>query len=221
MGKGKTGVWTAIFSAELGRPEIRWAAPASIDGPFAPQRFPLRRGSLTTRRISFAAQAALFTALAATVSIAALADKGGRGHSRGVPNVNLGVAELHRARAGVGPFVPSAVSGTARLTPSSGLLPPGHLETPGLRLGRGHSAGSPPGLTATPGVVSPPGIMETPQPGDGFGLRHSGNKLRPGPADGLKVPEAESARILSSGDAPASGQPGSGEAFPRLLPTCR
>ncbi len=222
MDKGKTGVCKAIFSAGVDRLESRWATPSSVGGPSAPQQLQLRRGLRSTaQHLFFAALAVLVAALLVTGSTVALADRGGRGQPGGVPNPNLGVSELHRARSGVGAFAPSAVLGAARLTPSNGLPPPGHLSTPGLGLGRGQSAGSPPGLTGTTGVLPPRYGIEMPQPGNGFALGNGGDALAPGVMGAPRAPEAETARIPSATDALGNEQPRGGEALPRRIPTCR
>jgi hypothetical protein len=221
MEKGKTGVWTAIFSAELDLAGTRWAAPVSIGGSSPPRRLRLRRSVLTANRRPFVAQAALLAALVAAGSTAALAEKGGRGHHQGIPNVNLGLGQFRSAGAGVGPFVPSALPGAAGLTSSHGLLPPGRLDMPGLHLGRGHSAGSPPGYMGTPGVLPPQSAVGLSQPDNGLAPGESDDELRPGTADLPMVQEAAAARIVSAMDASANEQTGSGESRARRLPTCR
>ncbi len=222
MDRGKTDVCKAIFSAGLDRLECRWAASSSVGGPSAPQRLPPSRGLRSgAQHLSFAARAVLVAGLLVTGSTAALADNGGRGHPGGVASPNLGVSELHRAGAGVGAFAPSAVPGAAWLTPSDALPPPGHLSAPGSRLGRGHSAGSPPGLTGTNGVLPPRNDVEMPRPGNGFALGNGGATLAPGAMGASRVPQAETARTPSATHARGNEQPGGGEALPRRIPTCR
>lgn len=168
----------------------------------------------------FLAQETLLAVLVAIGSTAALADKGGRGHHRGIPNMNLGVAELHRAGAGVGPFVLSTVPGAAALTPSHGLRPPGRLDTPGLRLGHGHSTGSPPGLTGTQNVLPPQGATESAQPGNGLALGHSDDKPGGKKADVPSISEAEAARIATTGGSDSDPSTSSASSS-RQIPTCR
>ena len=220
MQKGKTSVWTAIFGAELDSPDTGWVASVSSDASSPPRRLPLRRNLLTVRK-PFVARAALFAALVATGSTPVLAGKGGRGAQQGVPDVNLGLGQLQRATAGVGPIVAPAVSGAAGLTPAQGLSPPGRLDTPGLRLGQGHSAGSQPGLTGSPALLSPRGAVESLNSGNGLAVERSDGQTPTSKASLTMVPETEAAQITSTTGASADEQVSRAEPLPRQLPTCR
>jgi hypothetical protein len=70
-GKGKSGVWTAIFRAELDRLHSRSVDLLSTDQLSPPRRFPLRRSVLTAHRNPALARAARLAALGATGSTAA------------------------------------------------------------------------------------------------------------------------------------------------------
>ena len=174
---------------------------------------------------------ALVTALAATVSTSALAEKGGRGRHLGVPDVNLGLSKFHKGGAGAGPFVPAsgihvapglvggpvgnggipgaAAPGASGLTPSHGLTPPGHLATPGLRLG--HTNGA---MPATPDPV---------QPGNGNGLAvgHRDDDVS-AVAKGVKQgPVSASDRVAATSQVADRAVSQGNGAMPRHLPTCR
>lgn len=166
---------------------------------------------------------ALFTlvaALAAAASTPALADKGGRGLHLGMPNTNLGLSKFHRAGVGAGPFVPAPGlqvapglmrgplgNGGVPSAGAHGLTPPGHLATPGLRLGH------------TNGVL--PTVPDPNEPGNGLALGN-GNDFGNGNVQGAaQGPVAATDRIAAP--SPVDGRntsPGS-EAMPRQLPTCR
>lgn len=219
MEKGKKCLWRASFAAEVDRQDGHRVPFVSAKRSSRSRQVPLRRTSVSARRPPFLAKAVLLAALAATGSPAALAEQGGRAHNQAIPNVNLGVTELQRA--GAAPFVPSAAPRAAQLTPSNGLPPPGHLDTPGLRLGVGRSAGSPPGSIGTPGALPSQNAMPSQQPGNGLAVGKSGEQPRPGTADVFRGPEAEAGRTGSGADTSASEQTGSGESLPRQLPTCR
>ena len=153
---------------------------------------------------------ALVTTLVATVSTSALAEKGGRGRHLGVPDVNLGLSKLHGAGAGAGPFVPApAIHMAPGLVRGQGMTPPGHLATPGLRLG--HSNGA---MPAAPVSV---------QPGNGNGLAvgHRENVVD-GAAQGTKQGAlSASDQIAATSDAADRGVSQGNGAMPRQLPTCR
>jgi len=221
MEKGKSSVWRAIFRVELDAAYAGWVAPASFDAESPSSRLPLRGNLPAARRKPFVARAALFAALVATGSTTALAEKGGRGRQQRIPDVNLGLPELQRPTAGVGPFVPSAVSGAAGLTPAQGLLPPGQLDTPGLRLGSGNSAGSPPGLTGTPGLLSSPGAVQSLQPGNGLAVGKNDDKTPSSKGNLSLGPETAAGRTASTTGASAAEQGRSAESLLRQLPTCR
>lgn len=177
------------------------------------------------------ASATLIAALAATGSTAALADKGGRGRHLGVPNVSLGLSKFHRFGAGAGPFVPSpklhvapglmrqplgsigvpgaSAPGASGLTPSHGATPPGHLATPGLRLGSGYSAGA------------LPTEQDSDPPGDGLALGpHNESGKRKAQAFSQKSVAATD-RIAATTDGSNQESSQSRESTPRQLPTCR
>ena len=153
------------------------------------------------RRRNWTALFALATALTATVSIPALAEKGGRGRQLGVPDVNLGLSEFNRTGAGAAP-------GASGLTPASGMTPPGQLATPGLRLGNGNAKDT------TPTALDP---VQPGNNGNGLALGHledNGN----GSAQGR---DAVTGRIATTPNAPDGGaSQGSGPKL-RQLPTCR
>lgn len=208
MEKEKHGIRTAILATEIAR-AVERSSSAGGSGDFAYRK----RGSsfgVAKRQKRAIASAALIAALATTGSTAVLADKGGRGSHLGVPNVNLGLPDLHKAGAGAAPFVPSPKLQVAPgLTLSPGATPPGHLATPGLGLGRGHGAGA---LPTEPVSV---------QPGNGLALGHD-NGLGKGHAQGTaRGPTVGRGRIATTTDG-ASQDPSQGsEAMPRQLPTCR
>jgi hypothetical protein len=241
MGKGKSGVWTAIFCAEPIRSPKKSTASISIGEVFPPRPFGLRRNALTAQHKPVVAQAALLAALVAAGSSPALADKGGRGHHRGIPNVNLGLSQFHKAGAGVGPFVPlpvvnsapglkhgsavigtgAPVSGAAGFTPSHGRPPPGRLDSPGLRLGSGHSTGSPPALKGMPDIVPPESALKSTQPGNGLALGHDDDKPKGQAVHTPSVADVATARIAAATEGPA-GEPAQGSGpVPRQLPSCR
>lgn len=222
MKKGKSDIWTAIFSAEVRRPREKFAASASANESSSLRRLRLRRSVATGYRTALAAQAALFAALVAIGPGEALAGKNGHGHHpyHGIPNGNLRLAQFERAGAGVGLFAPS-VSGASALTPANGLRPPGQPGLPGLRLGHQRLSGPPPVLNGTPGVVLPDSVAAPPQPGNGLAAGQGGSKPS-GNSTGASSPsDAAMARIADRTYESAAEHGENGQALPRKLPTCR
>lgn len=164
--------------------------------------------------------ALLGSALATAGLPPALAQNGGRGYQHGVPGVNLGVAGAQPGKAGVFvPAPPPAASNAAGLTPSRGMVPPGHLDTPGLRLGPAHSARTPPGVPATVNVGPPRSGAGLLQPGEG--LAHGSSNG----TSGLGAATSPSAEIVahpvaSAPDGFASEHSGGSEPLPRRIPVC-
>ena len=164
--------------------------------------------------------ALLSSALATAGLPPALAQNGGRGYQHGVPDVNLGVAGAQPGRAGVFvPGSPPAGSSAAGLTRSSGMLPPGHFDTPGLRLGPAHSAGTPPGAPATVNIGPPRSGGGLLQPGEG--LAHGSRNG----TSGLGAATSPNAEIVAQPLAPtpdgfASEHSGGSEPSPRRIPVC-
>ena len=149
----------------------------------------------------------------------AIAQNGGPGHQRGVPDVNLGVGGVQGAKAGVFvPAVPPATSGAAGLPPSGGMLPPGYRDAPGLRLGPGHSVGTPLGVPATPGVRPPHSATGLLQPAEGVAR---GNGKGASGFGAAASPEAEIAPpVASAPDGFVSENSGGSESLPRQIPVC-
>jgi hypothetical protein len=229
MEKEKSGIGTAIFATEVAFAGDLWPAARRSAGPASSNR----RSSLgvAKRQARTIASAALIAALAATGSTVVLADKGGRGRHLGVPNVNLGLPHLHKAGAGAGPFVPSpklqvapglmrgpfgnigvpgaVAPGASALTPPHGAMPPGHLATPGLRLGHGHSNG------ATPTV------QDSVPAGNGLALGHGNDTGKTKAQELAQGRTAAMDRIAATADGSNQDPPQSRETMPRQLPTCR
>jgi len=225
MGKQKTTVWSALFAAE----EVKWQIDRSP--AIAPNYVSRSRRGRVDRCRSVIASAALAAALAATASGSVLADKGGRPHQVGAPDVNLGLARFQNLGAGVEPLVPQAalnaapglvrapvvgagaaaspVPSASALTPASGLPPPGQLATPGLRLGQP--------LSGTPSAT-------------GNGSSPSDNGLAPGKAVGGTSNQTGTSSSASNAAAPqtvaaANASDGASalenETSIRRIPVCR
>lgn len=176
-------------------------------------------------------RALLVALLFATGSISALADKGGRPAQANVPDVNLGLGGIQNMGKGVGPLVPSGTlnvapglmrepltgsgfpgaqaPGASALTPANGLTPPGHLDTPGLGLGRAKGSGlSPATEPSVPG-------------GNGFALGRNEDSANDGARGPANSTNAATARSAAPAEGSESDTPQSNETPQRAIPICR
>ena len=177
------------------------------------------------------ARAVLVALLVATGSISAFADKGGPPAQANVPDVNLGLGRIQNMGKGVGPLVPSGTlnvapglmrepltgsgfpgaqaPGASALTPANGLSPPGHLDTPGLGLGRAKDIGLSPAIEP-----SVPG-------GNGLSLRRDEVPANDGAPGLTKSTSAVTARGAAPAEGSESGTSQSNETPQRAIPICR
>lgn len=141
MKKDKSTMRPTIQAFELNRRGFASGTTEADYGPSSRARYARRGPGL--------AIAILVAALGAFAASPVLAGKGGNPKVPNVPDVNLGLQRVQEMGVGVGPY-----RGASTLTPAAGNVPPGHLPTPGLGLGRNGSIGTQP-LTPGSGPSGP------------------------------------------------------------------
>ena len=226
MGKDKSAFWNAQCEPDsaqsCGAPLGKTHVDESSVG-----------GQRSARWILVVAGAVVVASLVVAGPVPAFADKGGRSPRAGVPDVDLGLSRIQNMGQGAGPFVPSGsinvapglmrgpatghgisgadAPGASALTPANGLTPPGHLDTPGLGLGRSTSTGlSPATAPSVPG-------------GQGLGLGRGKGPDRDGPGSLSNPNPSNAAAARLAADPEPSQQDASQNdgSLKRPIPICR
>jgi len=190
-------MWRCIRAVELKR-------RAAVSTPFEESH---RSSSPSRTALDWFAIAKAISVAALTIiaSGPAMAGKGGIPNAPNVPNVNLGLEKKQGLGVGVQPL-----RGASALTPAGGSLPPGHLSTPGLGLGRNGTIGTQP---LTPGFTPP-----------GRGLVPSSPVPNSGPtATPLSSSDSSNdvGRAVSTLNGPDAAAAPNHEPLPRRIPVCR